>query len=195
MKALLMVDPQNDFCPGGSLPVKNGDEVMEPLNLMMEHAKKNKWILVASRDWHPKKTNHFKIYGGVWPVHCVKNTNGAKFHPALKVTKDVMVFSKGTLKDQDAYSAFDGHSDPGEALADYLRSYGVDEVYVGGLATDYCVKASVLSAIKSGFKVYLLLDACRAVDLKRGDGKRAIEEMKKAGAIVTTTKKVLHGKG
>ncbi len=136
MKALLMVDPQNDFCPGGSLAVKEGDQVGEPLNLMAAYAKKNNWILTASRDWHPKKTNHFAKYGGVWPDHCVKNTNGAKFHPALKVTKEVMVFSKGTLKDQDAYSAFDGHSRFGETLADYLKSYGVDEVYVGGLATD-----------------------------------------------------------
>lgn len=186
-KALLMVDPQNDFCPGGSLAVKDGDQVMEPLNRMMAYARKGDWILAASRDWHPKKTNHFKK----WPPHCVKNTNGAKFHPALKVTKAVMVFSKGTLKNQDAYSAFDGHSDPGEALADYLKSYGVNEVYIGGLATDYCVRASALSAIKEGFRVYLLLDACRAVDIKPGDGDRAIEEMKKAGAILTTTEKVM----
>ncbi len=189
-KGLILVDPQNDFCPGGSLAVKNGDEVMEPLNRMMQAAARKNWALVASRDWHPKETSHFKIYGGIWPVHCVQGTDGAKFHPALKITKDVMVFSKGTLKDQDDYSAFDGHSKSGEALADYLKSYGVDLVYVGGLATDYCVKASVLSAIKEGFKVYLLLDACRAVDLKQGDGERAIEEMKKAGAILTTTKTV-----
>ena len=181
-RALMLVDPQNEFCPGGSLAVKNGDEVMEPLNRMMAYAKKNNWILTASRDWHPKNTSHFKK----WLPHCVKDTKGAKFHPALKVTKDVMVFSKGTLKDQDAYSAFDGHSKSGEALADYLKSYGVNEVYVGGLATDYCVKATVLDAIKKGFKVHLLLDACRAVDLKKDDGKRAIAEMKKAGAVLIT---------
>ncbi|TSC89848.1 MAG: nicotinamidase/pyrazinamidase [Parcubacteria group bacterium Gr01-1014_3] len=186
-----MVDPQNDFCPGGSLPVKDGDQVMEPLNRMMEYAKKNNWVLAASRDWHPKKTNHFAKYGGKWAVHCVKNTNGAKFHPALKVTKDVMVFSKGMLKDQDAYSAFQGYSKFGETLADYLKSYGVQELYVGGLATDYCVKESVISAIKECFKVYLLLDACRAVDIEPGDGDRAIEVMKQVGAILTTTKKVM----
>lgn len=189
-KALILVDPQNDFCPGGSLPVKNGDEVVEPLNRMLAYAKKNNWILAASRDWHPKKTNHFAKYGGKWPVHCVRGTNGAKFHPALKVTKDVMIFSKGTQKDQDAYSAFDGHSDSGEALADYLKSYGVNEVYVGGLATDYCVKATVLGAIKEGFKTYLLLDASRAVNIKLDDEKQAIAEMKKAGAVLTTALEV-----
>lgn len=190
MKALIVVDAQNDFCPGGSLAVKHGDEVVGPLNRMLAYAKKNNWILTASRDWHPKKTNHFSKYGGQWPVHCVRGTNGAKFHPALKVTKDIMVFSKGTQKDQDAYSAFDGHSDSGEALADYLKSYGVDEVYVGGLATDYCVKATVLGAIKEGFKAYLLLDASRAVNIKPDDEKKAIAEMKKVGAILTTAREV-----
>lgn len=183
-KALLIVDVQNDFCPGGALAVPNGDEVVKPLNRMVNLAKKNGWLILASRDWHPAVTIHFKDYGGIWPVHCVQNTKGAEFHPDLNAT-DAVIISKATRPNEDGYSAFDGKTDKGDPLDDFLKKNGVEEIYIGGLATDYCVKASVLDAIKRGFTTYLLLDSCRAVNLKPGDGEKAVDEMKLAGVFIT----------
>ncbi len=185
-KSLLIVDVQKDFCPGGALPVPKGDEVVEPLNKMIEFAEKEKWLIIASRDWHPRITTHFKEYGGLWPAHCVKNTEGAKFHPLLKID-GTLIISKGMGRSEDAYSAFDGKTDDGKVLENILKEYGIEEIYIGGLATDYCVKATVIDALKNGFKTYLLLDACRAVNWSSDDEKKAIEEMKAAGAIITTT--------
>lgn len=194
-KALLVVDVQNDFCPGGSLAVSKGDEVVKPLNKIMAYAKKNGWLVAASRDWHPKITKHFAKYGGLWPVHCVQNTRGANFHPKLerRYLDKLCIISKGFRPDEDAYSAFDGENPLGVTLEKFLKNNGIKELCVGGLATDYCVKASALDAAKKGFKVYLLLDACRAVNLKKGDEEKAIREMKKAGVIITTTKEVMNG--
>jgi nicotinamidase/pyrazinamidase len=134
-----------------------------------------------SRDWHPATTKHFEAYGGTWPVHCVQNTKGAEFHPALRDDPRITVVSKG-LGDTDCYSAFDETD-----LVSQLREQGVKEVVVGGLATDYCVKNTVLDALKHGFKVKLLENATRAVDLQPGDGDRAIEEMRAAGAEIVST--------
>jgi nicotinamidase/pyrazinamidase len=134
-----------------------------------------------SRDWHPATTKHFEAHGGTWPVHCVQNTKGAEFHPALRDDPRITVVSKG-LGDTDCYSAFDETD-----LVSQLREQGVEEVVVGGLATDYCVKNTVLDALKHGFKVKLLENATRAVDLQPGDGDRAIEEMRAAGAEIVST--------
>lgn len=177
-RALIVVDVQNDFCPGGTLAVPNGDEVVAPLNRMIDEFLERGEPVYKSRDWHTPTTKHFKAYGGVWPVHCVQNTKGAEFHPALRDDTRIAVISKG-LGDTDCYSAFDETD-----LADRLRQQNVEEVVVGGLATDYCVKNTVLDALKQGFKVKALKNAMRAVDLQTGDGERAIEEMQDAGAEI-----------
>lgn len=187
-KALIIVDVQNDFCPGGALPVPEGGKVAEPIKKLIL----SKSIFrkrVATRDWHPKSTSHFDK----WPVHCVQNTWGAAFHPWLAMDFDYLsIFSKGTGNNEDAYSGFEGKRPLGMGLEEYLKSFQIEEVYMCGLATDYCVKATALDAVKKGFKTYLILDACRAVDVHTGDGERAIEEMRNAGVIITTSEEVLN---
>lgn len=180
-RALIVVDVQNDFCPGGTLAVPHGDEVVEPLNQVIGEFLERGEPVYKSRDWHPPTTKHFADYGGVWPVHCVQNTKGAEFHPALRDDPRITVISKG-LGDTDCYSAFDETD-----LLDQLHQQNVEEVVVGGLATDYCVKSTVLDALRHGFKVKALKNAMRAVDLQPGDGERAIEEMRDAGADILST--------
>jgi nicotinamidase/pyrazinamidase len=177
-RALIVVDVQNDFCPGGALAVAQGDEVVAPLNKLIEEFLERGEPVFKSRDWHPKKTRHFAAYGGIWPVHCVQNTKGAEFHPELVDDMHIRVISKG-LGDEESYSAFRGTD-----LTLQLRRLGVKEVWVGGLATDYCVKNTVLDALKQGFRVIALKDAMRAVEVEPGDGDRAIAEMLKAGAEI-----------
>jgi nicotinamidase/pyrazinamidase len=182
-RALIVVDVQNDFCPGGLLAVTRGDDVVAPLNKLIEEFLERGEPVFKSRDWHPEKTKHFAAYGGTWPVHCVQNTKGAEFHPDLIDDMHIRVISKG-LGDEDSYSAFDGTD-----LALQLRRLGVEEVWVGGLATDYCVKNTVLDAVKEGFRVKALEDAMRAVEVNPGDGERAIAEMRDAGAEVISSSK------
>ena len=180
-RALLVVDVQNDFCPGGALAVPHGDEVVAPLNELIDEFLERGEPVYKSRDWHQPTTKHFAAYGGTWPVHCVQNTKGAEFHPALRDDPRITVVSKG-LGDTDCYSAFDETD-----LAARLHEQDVQEVVVGGLATDYCVKNTVLDAIKNGFNVKAVTDAMRAVELQPGDGDRAIEEMRAAGAEIVST--------
>ncbi|QQG45195.1 MAG: nicotinamidase [Candidatus Sungiibacteriota bacterium] len=188
--ALIIVDVQNDFCLGGSLPVPNGDKVVEPLNRMIgKAAKKDGGLIIASRDWHPRETNHFAEFGGRWPVHCVQGTKGAEFHPGLLLPADkAIIVSKGMAKDEDAYSAFQGSAVLTTAddittvtmyLRDILGGCGVDTLYIGGLATDYCVKATALDARRFGYEVYLLIDACRGVAAETTSD--ALIEMARAG--------------
>lgn len=182
-RALIVVDVQNDFCPGGALAVANGDEVVPPLNRLIDEFLKNGEPVYASRDWHPAATKHFTAFGGTWPVHCVQNTTGAEFHQGLRRDPRITVISKG-LGDTDCYSAFDETD-----LAAQLKKQGVQEVWVGGLATDYCVKNTVLDARKNGFEVKALENAMRAVDVNPGDGERAIQEMRDAGAEMVRSDK------
>jgi nicotinamidase/pyrazinamidase len=177
-QALIVVDVQNDFCPGGALAVADGDEVVAPLNAVIDEFLERGDPVFKSRDWHPPKTKHFQAYGGTWPIHCVQNTKGAEFHPQLRDDPRIRVISKG-LGDTDCYSAFDETD-----LASHLHEQGVEELVVGGLATDYCVKATVLAGLNEGFKVKALKNAMRAVDVNPGDGERAIQEMKAAGAQI-----------
>ncbi len=177
-RALIIVDVQNDFCPGGKLAVAHGDEVVAPLNKLAAEFLARNELVVKSRDWHPARTKHFTSYGGTWPVHCVQRTRGAEFHPQLIKDTRIKVVSKG-LGDEDNYSAFDGTD-----LSELLRERGVTHVYVGGLATDYCVKQTVLDAIKEGFQVTAITDAMRAVNMQPGDDTRAINEMRRAGAEI-----------
>ncbi len=179
---LVVVDVQNDFCPGGSLAVPNGDEVVPILNAAIQKFIAAGAPIFASRDWHPERTKHFKIYGGVWPPHCVQGTKGAEFHPALTLPPSAEVISKGMDPEEDAYSAFQAKDAEDMQLPIILGMRGVQRLFVGGLATDYCVKATVLDAIHQGFQVVVLEDAIRAVDLTPGDGTKAIEEMRVAGA-------------
>ena len=168
-KALIVVDVQNDFCPGGSLAVAEGNEVVAPLNKLMKEFLDRGEPVYKTRDWHPEKTKHFAAYGGTWPVHCVQNTSGAEFHSDLLDDPRITVISKG----------FDGTQ-----LAQLLREDDVKEIWVGGLATDYCVKQTVLDGVRSGFKVKALADSMRAVNVNPDDGQKAIQEMKEAGAEI-----------
>jgi|DewCreStandDraft_5_1066085.scaffolds.fasta_scaffold00111_15 nicotinamidase/pyrazinamidase len=189
-EALIIVDVQNDFCPGGALPVPEGDKVVPVLNEYIRRMKARGAVIFASRDWHPQQTKHFKEFGGVWPPHCVQGTKGAEFHPELRLPEDAVVISKGMDPEQDAYSAFQAVTPEGTPLAEALRRLGVKHVYVGGLATDYCVKATTLDALKAGFKATLLVDASRGVNVRPHDSEEAIEEMVRAGADVATLERV-----
>ena len=179
---LLLVAPQNDFCPGGSLPVAEGDRVMPVLSSWADAAARAGIPIFASRDWHPPRTTHFQAYGGVWPPHCVIGTRGAEFHPDLKLPAGVTVVSKGMGETEDAYSAFQARDDAGTPLRALLEQHGVKHLYVGGLATDYCVRSSVLDAVENGFGVSLIADGVRAVNLRPTDGEQALAAMQAAGA-------------
>jgi len=179
MKALLVVDVQNDFCPGGSLAVPNGDNVVPVINTLLQKFD----IAFASKDWHPPDSVHFKK----WPVHCVQNTKGAEFHPMLSAGRIKKVFLKGTRNKDDGYSAFEATS---EDLEQVLRQHGVTDLYIAGLATDYCVRASALDAINRGFRTYVVTDAVAAVNVKPGDGDNALVEMQRAGAILISSRTI-----
>lgn len=190
--ALLVVDVQNDFCPGGALAVPKGNEVIKPLNKVTRLFERNHQPIFFSRDWHPPNTRHFKEFGGQWPIHCVARTPGANFHPDLYMPKGAYIIDKGVDEFRDGYSAFDGYiylSD--SSLEEMLLNFGVTELYINGLATDYCVKNSALDSARNGHKTFLILDACRAVNLKPNDGFNAIQEMRKAGVIFTRSDELL----
>ena len=181
--ALIVVDVQNDFCPGGALGVKSGDEIVPVLNRYIEKFSSARLPVIATRDWHPEKTNHFKKYGGVWPVHCVQGTHGAAFHPDLKLPQEAILISKGMAADEDSYSAFHGRSDSGTPLVELLQELGVARIFVGGLATDYCVKYTAFDGVKQGFAVVLLGDAVRGVNLHPDDSEKALVAVRDAGAV------------
>ena len=178
-RCLLIVDLQNDFCPGGALAVAGGDEIVAPINRIMKKFD----LIVASRDMHPARSKHFEK----WPAHCVKGTPGADFNPALNVGAVHCFIEKGTSMEDDGYSDFESTN---LDLAAYLHEQAVDELFVCGLATDYCVKATVLDALRHGFKTIVLEDCIRAVDVQAGDGEKALEEMKKNGAVILASEPI-----
>jgi nicotinamidase/pyrazinamidase len=182
--ALLIVDVQKDFCPGGALAVAGGDRIVPVLNAYIGHALAQGWPIYASRDWHPAVTGHFKPYGGEWPPHCVQHTEGASFHPQLQLPPSAVIISKGQDPDSPGYSAFEGRTPEGGTFLSDLRERGIDHLYVAGLATDYCVRHSVLDARALGFAVTLLGDAVGGVDLRPDDSARAIADMRNAGAEI-----------
>jgi nicotinamidase/pyrazinamidase len=188
--ALVVVDLQNDFCPGGALAVRDGDAIVPVVNRYLERFVSAGAPVFLTRDWHPPVTTHFQAYGGVWPPHCVQGTRGAEFHPGLKPPAGAEIVSKGMDPTRDSYSAFQAEDPAGQPFPAVLTSRGVRRLYVGGLATDYCVRASVLDALNAGFEVVVLSDAIGAVDLKPGDGARAMEEMRSAGAKFATVNDV-----
>ena len=180
--ALLVIDVQNDFCSGGSLAVPDSERVVNALNRHIADATARDIPIYASRDWHPPLTTHFQQYGGEWPAHCVQNSSGAEFHPELRLPTATIVVTKGDRADAPGYSAFEGTTSSGRPLLADLRQRGITRLYVGGLATDYCVRASVLDALDAGLQVTVLDDAIAGVDVKPGDSERARAEMQARGA-------------
>src|SRR3989304_3189454 len=176
--AIIAVDIQNDFCPGGALPVPDGDKVVSVMNLYIKKFSEMGLHIYFSRDWHSLNHVSFKSAGGTWPEHCVQDTNGAEFHSGLLIPGKAVIIEKGTSPDKDAYSAFEGTS-----LEAQLKQNNVTRLFIGGLATDYCVKSTVLDALTAGFEVVFLSDASRGVDVNPGDSERAIDEMLGAGAV------------
>jgi len=179
--ALIIVDVQKDFLHGGSLPVPSGDEVIPILNDYISLFKTAKAKVFATRDWHPANHVSFKEFGGLWPPHCVQETEGAEFHPDLKLPENVTVISKAMDPKRESYSGFDG-----TPLAEELRKGEVSRIFVGGLATDYCVKNTVLDGIAAGFDVVLLSDAIRGINLKADDSENAVSAMRTEGAKIAT---------
>ena len=200
-KALVLVDLQNDFIPGGSLAVREGDAVIPVAN----NVQKKKWdLIVATQDWHPKDhgsfaSNHRGKHPGdvielgglpqvLWPDHCVQGSRGAEFHPVLDRSRVTRVFRKGTDKEIDSYSTFfDNAHRKSTGLGEWLKEQKITDVYLLGLATDYCVKYSALDAVHLGFKTHVVIDGCRGVELNPGDTKSAIDEMQKAGVEIITS--------
>ena len=179
--ALLVVDLQNDFCPGGSLAVPGGDAVVPVVNRYLDILGQRGVPVFASRDWHPAVTGHFRAYGGPWPPHCIQGTDGARFHRALRLPAEAVVVSKGMDPARDDYSAFNAVTAAGRPFDDCLRELGVTRLLVCGLATDYCVRQSSLDALAAGYGVTVLTDAVKGVDLSPGDSERALQEIVAAG--------------
>lgn len=179
---LMVVDMQADFCPGGSLAVPGGDAIIPVINRYIELFHKRDIPIFATRDWHPPVTTHFRQFGGLWPPHCVQGSEGARFHPALNLPVDVTVVSKGMDPHKDDYSSFHASLESGLPLNEQFRNAGVTHIYICGLATDYCVRFTSLDALRAGFKVTVLTDAVKGVDLEHGDSERALDEIAKAGA-------------
>jgi len=183
--ALILVDLQNDFCPGGSLAVKEGDAVVPVVNELQKHFA----LVVATKDWHPAGHSSFET---LWPPHCVQETAGAEFVAELETSRIAHTFLKGTDMEIDSYSGFfDNEHKRATGLGDYLQERGVTGVTVAGLATDYCVKFTALDAISLGFNTTLIADACRGVEVNEGDTARAIAEMSAAGVNIIESQQLL----
>jgi nicotinamidase/pyrazinamidase len=199
MKTLIMVDVQNDFCPGGALAVREGDAIVPVINALASRFD----LVVATQDWHPANHRSFasqwnKTPGEIvelnglaqvlWPDHCVQNTRGAEFHPALETARITRVFRKGEDPNVDSYSGFydNGHQRT-TGLGDWLQEQGANAVWICGLATDYCVKWTALDARNLGLETHLIADACRGVELQSGDCDRAVAEMREAGVQITNS--------
>jgi nicotinamidase/pyrazinamidase len=175
MRALIVVDVQNDFCPGGALAVPDGDAVVETINRMAAQAP----FVVATRDWHPPDHGSFDAQGGPWPEHCVRDTAGAELHPGIDTSQIDAIIDKGQVSDREGYSGFEATE-----LERLLRKHDVDAVDVAGLALDYCVKATALDAKRAGFGVTVHRGATRGVEVSPGDGQRAVAELHAAGVEI-----------
>jgi nicotinamidase/pyrazinamidase len=181
-KALLIIDFQNDFTPGGALAVEEGDEIAEPIRRLADEVD----VIVATRDWHPPDHASFETRGGPWPIHCVQGTPGAELHASIQDLDIAAIVDVGREREDEGYSGFE-NSD----LARILRDHDVDEVYVVGLATDYCVRASAIDACREGFDVTVVSDAIRGVEVKPGDSERALADMSEAGARIASSSELL----
>ncbi len=204
MTALILVDLQNDFMPGGALPVPNGDKILPAINVLLEHQFD---LIIASQDWHPENHGSFATLHGkqpgdtivlgdikqvLWPIHCVQNTYGANFVKGWKLGKINQIIQKGTSESIDSYSVFfDNAHLKSTNLYELLKENQITRLYIAGVATEYCVLYSVLDACKFGFEVYVVVDACKGINLNPEDESKAFELMKQAGAHLTTTSYIM----
>ncbi|MBN2514407.1 MAG: isochorismatase family protein [Deltaproteobacteria bacterium] len=185
--ALVIVDVQNDFVPGGALAVPEGDQVVAPLNKAIKIFQTRNLPVFLTRDWHPDKHCSFKEFGGLWPPHCVQNTRGAEFVSDLQVNDRSTTITKGVAFEPDEYSGFQGVDEKGTSLDMCLKNLGVVRIFVGGLATDYCVLSTVLDGLSLKYDVFIFTDGVRAVNVKPDDGEMSLKEMTQNGARLTTT--------
>ena len=186
--ALILVDIQNDFCPGGALAVNEGDQIVPAVNLLIPEFP----LVISTQDWHPPNHISFKEQGGPWPPHCVQGTRGAELHSDLKTDTIAHYFRKASSPDKDDYSEFAGKDDRGRSLDEVLRSHGVKKLYAVGLATDYCVLETVIDGLRHGYEVYAVTDAMRAVNVNPADGAEALQKMAGSGAHLVTSDEVLN---
>ena len=184
-RALILVDIQNDFCPGGSLAVREGDQIVPVVNELQKHFD----LVVATKDWHPAGHSSFET---LWPPHCVQGSAGAEFCPALDTARIARTFLKGTDLAVDSYSGFfDNEHKRATGLGDYLKAQGVTDVVIAGLATDYCIKFTALDALQLGFHTTVVKDACRGVEVNPGDTEQALREMTAAGAQIVESRELI----
>lgn len=183
--ALIIIDVQRDFLPGGALAVSRGDEVIPVLNGYITIFQDKGLPIIATRDWHPPDHCSFTAQGGPWPLHCVVGSQGAQFASSLELPRNITVISKDTKQQQSTYSGFASTD-----LAEHLQSLGTRRLFIGGLATDYCVLNTVKDALELDFMVCLLIDAIRAVNIKPDDGPRAEKEMRRLGALAVTLEQI-----
>jgi len=186
--ALILVDIQNDFCPGGALAVNEGDQIVPAVNRLIPEFP----LVISTQDWHPENHISFEEQGGPWPPHCVQGTLGAELHSDLKTDTIAHYFRKASSPDKDDYSEFAGKDDRGRALDQVLRSHGVKKLYAVGLATDYCVLETVIDGLSLGYEVYAVTDAMRAVNVNPADGEAALQKMADSGAHLVTSDEVLN---
>ncbi|MCK5738245.1 bifunctional nicotinamidase/pyrazinamidase [bacterium] len=185
--ALILVDIQNDFCPEGALAVTDGDAVVAPANQLIDYFEKKQWPIILTRDWHPVDHISFQENGGIWPVHCVAGTPGAAFHPDIKIPENAIYINKATETNTEAYSGFSGTE-----LESILKKKGISRLVIAGLATDYCVKLTVVDAKKLGIETIVVKEGIRAVNIKPEDGVNAIAEMENSGAKMMTVAEILN---
>ena len=181
--ALILVDIQNDFCPGGALAVNEGDRIVPIVNRLISRFP----LVISTQDWHPANHISFEAQGGPWPAHCVQGTAGAELHPDLKTDTVALYFRKASSPDKDDYSEFAGKDEQGRSLDEVLKDYGVKTIYIVGLATDYCVLETVLDGLKYGYEVYAVTDAMRAVNVNPDDEEKALYKMASSGAHLVTS--------
>ncbi|MFH1079191.1 MAG: isochorismatase family protein [Pseudomonadota bacterium] len=188
--ALSVTDVQNDFLPGGALGVPDGAMIIPSLNRIISLFHKNNLPIFFTRDWHALDHCSFQNQGGPWPPHCVRNTPGADLSSGLNIPESAIIISKGAEKDSEQYSTFYGSDAAGHTQNSLVKKFGVRRIFIGGLATDYCVLNSAKDALSGGYEVYILADAVCAVDINPGDGRRAVEEMVRGGAKIVTTDRI-----
>lgn len=181
--ALIVIDVQNDFCPGGALSLPEGDQIIPAIDDCLAYAKAQQWLVIASRDWHPKEHCSFTAQGGPWPEHCVQGSEGAAFYPALQLPANAVVVNKAFEVDQETYSALSGVVDATQQpVKDFLKQQGVDDIFVCGLALDYCVFATANEACQAGYRVHVVLPACRGIDSMRC--KQCLMNLRQMGVLI-----------
>jgi nicotinamidase/pyrazinamidase len=183
---LIVVDIQRDFCPGGALPVPQGDTIIDVVNRIIQVAEQSQSTIVYTRDWHPENHLSFKEFGGIWPPHCVQWTPGAEFHPSLYLSEKGIIVSKGTHPEFEAYSGFQGTQ-----LHEILQSRKINRLFIVGLATDYCVKETALDALRYKYETYVVEDAVRGVNVHPEDSEKALQTIMENGGKIIRSEELL----